>query len=243
MLTSHADLEACVALQRRIWGEEYDAVVPASIVKVATKVGGLAAGAFDDGKLIGFVFGITGVENGAVVHWSHMLAVLPEAQNHGVGHSLKEFQREYCRDLGAQAIYWTFDPLVARNAHFNINVLGVRVIKYVPDMYGESTSPVHRGIGTDRFIVSWPVDDVALAARRREVANARELPTGEYMRLEVPSDIGLLQRSDMAAAQGWRTKTRGTIQDALAHGFVFQGFQRGRANGATNGFYVLEREP
>jgi predicted GNAT superfamily acetyltransferase len=171
-----------------------------------------------------------------------MLAVAPEAQSHGIGHALKEFQREYAIQIGAHAIQWTFDPLVARNAHFNLNVLGVEIAAYVPDMYGESASPLHRGIGTDRFIVSWPVDDTALVARRRAIAISRERPTGEYLRLEVPADIGLLQRTDMAAARNWRMKTRAAIQEAMANGFVFQGFQRGRANGATNGYYVLERE-
>ena len=243
-LVSHEDLNACVAMQRRIWGKEYE-VVPSSLIKVLTKVGGLAAGAFDNGTFLGFVLGISGVERGAIVHWSHMLAVAPEAQNHGIGHALKDYQRTYARQLGAEAIYWTFDPLVARNAHFNLNVLGVRVASYVPDMYGESTSPLHRGIGTDRFIVSWPLEDVALAARRRQIALAHERiggNDGETVRMEVPHDIALLQGSDMPAALAWRAKTRATIQDAFARGFAIQGFIRGTGGGAKNGYYVLARD-
>jgi predicted GNAT superfamily acetyltransferase len=248
-LTSHGELNACVAMQRRIWGKEYD-VVPSSLIKVVTRIGGLAAGAFDDRDFLGFVLGITGVEHGAVVHWSHMLAVAPEAQNHGIGHALKDYQRAYAREIGAQAIYWTFDPLVARNAHFNLNVLGVRVTRYVPDMYGESTSPLHRGIGTDRFIVSWPLEDAALAARRQEIAWAHDRDAtsrgdgaekGDVIRMEVPYDIALLQSSDMPAALGWRARTRATIQDALTHGFTIQGFRRGTGGSAKNGYYVLER--
>lgn len=239
LLTSHEDLEACVEMQRRTWGEEYAAVVPSSILKVVTHVGGLAAGAFDHDRMIGFVFGITGVEHGAIVHWSHMLAVVPHAQNRGVGHALKEYQRAYATEIGARAIHWTFDPLVARNAHFNLNVVGVRVASYVPDMYGESTSPLHRGIGTDRFVVSWPVDDTALAARRREIAAARSADTLVQLRVEIPSDIGALQQSDMAAARQWRARTKAQIQDALARGYVIQGYQR--SNGTANGYYILER--
>lgn len=243
-LTTHGELNACVAMQRRIWGKEYD-VVPASLIKVVTRVGGLAAGAFDDGTFLGFVLGITGVERGKVVHWSHMLAVVPEAQNHGIGHALKDYQRSYAREIGARSIYWTFDPLVARNAHFNLNVLGVRVTEYVTDMYGESSSPLHRGIGTDRFIVSWPLEDDALAARRQEISRAHDRVSagadgGDVIRMEVPHDIALLQSSDMAAALGWRTKTRATIQDALARGFTIQGFRRVN-DGGKNGFYVLEK--
>ena len=240
-LASHHDLDACVAMQRRIWGQEYE-VVPSALIKVLAKVGGLVAGAFDDDTFLGFVLGITGVERGAVVHWSHMLAVAPEAQNHGIGHALKEYQRAYARQIGAQAIYWTFDPLVARNAHFNLNVLGVRVVSYVPDMYGESTSPLHRGIGTDRFIASWPLDDVTLAARRREMALATDRSgNGDTIRMEIPHDIALLQRTDMPAAIAWRTRTRATIQDALARGYAIQGFVRGNAAVAKPGYYVLAR--
>jgi predicted GNAT superfamily acetyltransferase len=115
----------------------------------------------------------------------------------------------------------------------------VKVSTYVPDMYGESASPLHRGIGTDRFIVSWPVDDVALAARRREIATDHEAAGSDVVRVEVPSDVGVLQISDMPAARGWRTKTRAAFQSALANGYVVQGFQR--ANGSASGYYVLER--
>jgi predicted GNAT superfamily acetyltransferase len=242
LLTSHDDLEACVTMQRRTWGEEYAAVVPSSIIKVVSHVGGLAAGAFDGDQLIGFVFGITGVENGCIVHWSHMLAVAREAQNRGIGHALKDFQRAYATSLGARAIYWTFDPLVARNAHFNLNVLGVDVVSYEPDMYGASTSPLHR-TGTDRFIVSWPVDDAALAARRHAIAKSRgaDADASRQLRVEIPGDIGAVQQNDMALAKDWRTRTRTQFQDALARGYHIMSFQR--SHGAANSHYVLERAP
>ena len=154
------ELRACVTLQRETWGDEFTDVVPASILKVSQRVGGVAAGAFDaDGKLLGFVYGLTGVEDGRIVHWSDMLAVRPEARNLGLGRRLKDFQRHAVQQVGGVVIYWTYDPLVARNAHLNINVFGAHIAEYVEDMYGETESPLHRGIGTDRFIVAWPVAD------------------------------------------------------------------------------------
>src|SRR5205085_8897976 len=135
---------------RETWGALFADTVPASILKISQRMGGIASGAFDaEGTLLGFVYGITGVENGDVVHWSDMLAVRPEAQNLGLGRRLKEHQRDAMKLIGARVIYWTYDPLVARNAHLNFNVFGVRVVDYVRDMYGVDTgSDLHRGIGT-----------------------------------------------------------------------------------------------
>src|SRR5215204_2057215 len=136
-LTNHAEMKACVALQHAIWGEGFTDVVPASVLKVAQRIGGVVIGAFDpQGKLLGFVFGLTGVERGKIVHWSDMLAVAPTARNLGLGRRLKEHQRSLVRELGASVIYWTYDPLVARNAHLNFNRLGVRATEYAKDMYG-----------------------------------------------------------------------------------------------------------
>jgi chorismate synthase len=238
-LTTDADFRDCVALQRRTWGDAFDNVAPPSLLKVSQRLGGVAAGAFDaDGTLMGFVFGMTGVENGAIVHWSDMLAVSPEARNHGIGRRLKQHQRRLVARIGATVIYWTFDPLVARNAHLNINVLGVRVVDYVPDMYGESASPLHRGIGTDRFIVAWPVNDNDLAARRAEIARA-SAQGNDTLRIEIPANIAELQMSDPAAAASWRERTRRAFQQAQVKGYSVQGFSIQRQ--ATHGHYVLAR--
>jgi chorismate synthase len=243
-LTTHAELQSCVALQRRTWGEEFADVVPPSILKISQRLGGVAAGAFDShGDMIGFVYGMTGVEHGAIVHWSDMLAVVPEAQGQGIGRKLKEFQRAEVAKVGAKIIYWTYDPLVARNAHLNFNVFGVRATEYVQDMYGDSQSPVHRGIGTDRFIVAWPVDDHALEARRTEIAQAsREAGSGKreaIMTVEIPARIDVLQATDMAAARQWRHKTRDALVKLLAEGYAVNGFRLDKAN--DRAFYVLSR--
>ena len=110
---------------------------------------------------------MTGVRDGALVHWSDMLAVGPEARDRGIGRRLKLYQRSLVAELGVTQILWTFDPLVARNAHLNLNALGARVIDYVPDMYGADTgSTLHQGIGTDRFVVAWEVRDRGAGDRR-----------------------------------------------------------------------------
>jgi chorismate synthase len=236
-LVSQAELQACVDLQRQTWGEEFGEVVPPSLLKITAKVGGVTAGAFSpDGELIGFVFGITGVERGIVVHWSHMLGVLPRAQNHGIGRRLKEYQRAEVARAGAKMIYWTFDPLVARNAHLNFNKLAVRATQYVRDMYGEGTSPLHRGIGTDRLIVAWPVAEPDVAARRLEMTRV-EGNGAKVTRIEIPGDIEALQRSDMPAAQAWRDTTRAKLEEAFAKGLSIHGFQVDDAT--RRGYYLL----
>lgn len=243
MLTSQEDYAACVALQRSTWGDAFTDLVPPTILQVSQKLGGVAAGAFDSrGTMVGFVFGMTGVQNGAVVHWSDMLAVAPKLQGRGIGRRLKEFQRDAVAALGAKVIYWTYDPLVARNAHLNINVFGVRVVEYVEDMYGVSHSPVHRGIGTDRFIVGWPVDDAELGARREEIARAtREARSGTRACriVEIPLRIDQLQSANMTAARKWRRVARDAFLSAMTAGYSVNGFYTDEK--ADRGYYILTR--
>ena len=257
-LRTQEELQACVALQRETWGDTFTDVVPASILKVSQRVGGVAAGAFDaQNQLLGFVYGLTGVEKGRIVHWSDMLAVRPEARNLGLGRRLKDFQRRAVQALGGEVIYWTYDPLVARNAHLNFNVFGVRIAQYVEDMYGETDSPLHAGTGTDRFIVAWPVADDELRERLDEThaaavnrrlleapilnpgndATAAGDPIGDSARVEVPTDINDLQRSDRDQAVAWRRSTRTAFGRALASGLTVQGFVIDEC--AHRGYYLL----
>ena len=149
----------CVAIQMDTWGGGFTERVPATILRIAQYIGGVCAGAFNaDGRLLGFVFGMTGLRDGRLMHWSDLLAVRPEARDHGLGRRLKLYQRDLLRPLGIETIWWTFDPLVARNAHLNLIRLGAHVAEYVPDLYGvETGSAVHGALGTDRFIVIWNI--------------------------------------------------------------------------------------
>jgi predicted GNAT superfamily acetyltransferase len=188
-----------------------------------------------------------------------MLAVRPEARNYGLGRRLKEFQRRAVQQLGGVVIYWTYDPLVARNAHLNFNVFGVRTAEYVEDMYGETESPLHRGIGTDRFIVAWPVADAGVQRRLEEthaagsdrsllqspILNAGNAATagervGGAARVEVPADINSLQESDRDEAIKWRHSTRAAFRRALDAGLTVQGFVIDEC--VQRGYYLLARD-
>ena len=249
------DYAACVALQDDTWGAGFSERVPIAILKVAQRIGGVTAGAFDEsGRMLGFVFGMTGLEHGELVHWSDMLAVRPELHNLGLGRRLKEYQRDACLAIGVRRIYWTFDPLVARNAHFNFNRLGAYATEYAQNMYGEHTSSVlHRGVGTDRFVVAWPIGEPApsylLGERTQEVANSAPILTDQndgrfsleaaVVRVEVPSDIAAVQERDVGQATAWRLKTRKAFQAAEQAGYRVGGFYRdsGRC------FYALVHSP
>lgn len=241
-LKTHAELEACVALQRATWGEAYEDCVPASILKVSQIVGGVSGGAFTpDDRLVGFVYGLTGVRKGRLVHWSHMLAVLPEYRNLGVGRRLKEYQREVLRGLGVEMIQWTFDPLVARNAHLNLNRLGALVDAYVPDMYGNTGSALH-AFGTDRFIVTWPVSDGGSARSSAQLPEAwRNAPASEAagpdspaVRIEIPRDV---ESMSIEEARVWRARTRDAFVQRLGAGYRVAAFVPG---GMSCGYILVK---
>ena len=160
------EYRGCLALQEETWGAGFSESVSPAIQKVAQILGGVAAGAYDaEGKLVGFVFGMTGLRGGEVVHWSDMLAVRAGTRDAGLGRRLKAYQREKMLGLGIDRMFWTFDPLQSRNAHLNITKLGAVVREYVPDMYGDTDSPLHRGIGTDRFVALWLMGSARVVER------------------------------------------------------------------------------
>jgi len=156
-LTTNAEYDEAVALQDEIWGAGFTDRVPASILRVAQKVGGVTAGAFDaQDRMLGFVFGLTGLRDGRPVHWSDMLAVREDARGKQLGEKLKTYQRDLVHAVGVETMFWTFDPLVARNAHFNLNRLGARIAEYIPNFYGSNTGSIlHGALPTDRFVAEW----------------------------------------------------------------------------------------
>jgi predicted GNAT superfamily acetyltransferase len=253
-LATWGEYQACVALQQDVWGVDFTDVVSAAILKVSQRLGGVTAGAFDaQGRLIGFVFGITGVERGRLVHWSDMLGVRSEARDTGIGRRLKLFQRDAVRAIGVSVMYWTYDPLVARNAYFNIMQLGADVVEYVRDMYGARTSSVlHEGLGTDRFIMGWQLDEAHKAGPHAPLPplHSPEIPVintapeaalgAARVRVAIPLHIDEIQRTSLAQAAQWRAETRPAFQWAFAHGYRIVGFQRDDPTG--RGVYELERD-
>lgn len=240
-LRTGADYAQAVELQLLTWGESFQEVVPAGILKVTQRVGGVCAGAFDErGELQAFVYGITGIEEGRLIHWSHMLAVRPAARDRGLGRQLKQYQRRVLRGLGVELIYWTFDPLAARNAHLNLNVLGAGIREYIENMYEGSGSPLHSS-GTDRLVAAWPVHESEAPQPVTEVLYDEAPLAGAgtvqapVVRIEIPEDLSML---DAAEANSWRVRTREAFQSCLRDSYQVRGFYR-----STDGrcYYVMTK--
>lgn len=264
-LHTHAEYAEGVEIQKETWGAPFTEIVPASMLMISQKVGGITAGAFGpDGRMQGLVYGLTGIRDGRVVHWSHMLAVRDQTRGSGLGQQLKWFQRSLLLKQGVEVMYWTFDPLVSRNAHLNLNRLGAEIHAYIPDYYGADTdSELHSGLGTDRFIVVWnlkgprtrralagkstadygrftdaPVVDSITVPNIGPIPEKHDLPAHGAVRIEVPSDIQAVKRADPGIAWQWRSVTRHAFLHYLGNGYEVAGLYRD-ADGRS--FYVLTR--
>lgn len=255
--------QACVALQQRVWGHDFADRVPASVLMIAQETSGVVSGAFSGDRLVGFVFGITGLQDGRGLHWSDMLAVDPEFRGQGIGFRLKLHQRELLLASGVELARWTFDPLEARNAHLNLRRLGATACEYRRDVYGASSSPLHAGIGTDRLVVDWAIASPRVERRVREKgdrdtdtwADAPVLnppgiaggqprpgttiaePRGSIVRVAIPGDIQALKRADLPTAVAWRQNVCTALETALRAGYVAVDVARGGAVPT----YVLDR--
>ena len=240
-LAQHEERAEAVRIQDETWGAGFTERVPAAILLVAQKTGGVAAGAFSpEGRMLGFVFGMMGVRDGQLIHWSDLLAVRPEAQGRRLGEALKTFQRDHCRALGIETMYWTFDPLVARNAHLNLNRLGAAVDEFVPNMYGTNTSSPLHALGTDRFIAAWNVSTtpeplpssasllvgapVVAGAGSEAPAGGWTLPDAPAVAIRIPSDYQSLVRADVERARQWRTSTSGAFSHYFTRGYRVTAF-------------------
>src|SRR5215475_89968 len=162
----------CLKLQQETWGRDFIDLVPGSMLMIAEKTGGLVLGAFSGNTMVGFVFGFAGWKEDIKIQWSDMLAVKKAYRNLNIGLRLKLAQRQILRERGVQEINWTFDPLESRNAYFNFQKLGIVVEQYLPNLYGKTHSPLHRGLETDRFLAIWRIRGALASSTAKAKAGA-----------------------------------------------------------------------
>ena len=254
-LATFQEVQACVKLQEEVWGAGFLEKVPPSLLLLANELGGLAAGAFDPGgELQGFVFGLAGWVDGQLVHWSDMSAVRRELRDRGLGTRLKLYQREVMLARGVRRMHWSFDPLQGRNAYLNFSKLGIVCREYRLDMYGETGSFLHRGVGTDRMVATWEMDSRRVEGRLEgscrapgwedvlglpRVVGVREKeglvePVPASLELDdpwlvvpVPTDFQEMMVDHLPLAVRWREVTREAFVHYLSHGYEVREFVRG----------------
>ena len=266
-LTTIEECRQVAVLERDVWGyTDAEDVVPPPVLIVSVKRGGILMGAFDAaGAMKGFVYSIPSIKDGRLAQWSHMLGVTREARGSGLGLRLKVAQRERALSMGIDLIEWTYDPLQALNAHLNFARLGVVVEEYEENIYGESSSPLHRGSPTDRFVAEWkltaPHVERRLAAgglgvmRDASVASAPLVNPSETagswlapgnanlsidarrILVEIPVGYAEMQQENPPLARGWRMESRAIFQHYLSRGYRVVDFFLSREAG--RGHYLL----
>ncbi|HVC18957.1 MAG TPA: hypothetical protein VNE16_02690 [Vicinamibacterales bacterium] len=267
-LTTLDDFRAVVALEHEVWAfAAGDDAVPLAILAVTVRRGGILIGAFDAGRMVGFVYSLAGLKDGRPTQWSHMLGVADSHRSAGLGRLLKLEQRRRALAMGLDLIEWTYDPLQAANAHLNFHRLGVVVEEYEENIYGESTSPLHGRMPTDRFVAEWWIrrphverrlEGTGPLVRSAEVADAplvnRTRPAGRWLApdgadltrtdrrllVEIPVGFTGMLAAEPDLARAWRMAARGIFRHYFAAGYRAVDFLLDRPQG--RGAYLLARK-
>jgi predicted GNAT superfamily acetyltransferase len=270
-LTTLDDCRKVADLERTIWGyTDSEDVVPPPVLIVSIKRGGILLGAFDAaGEMKGFVYSIPGLKDGRPMQWSHMLGVTPDARSGGLGLQLKLAQRQATLAMGLDLIEWTYDPLQAANAHLNFAKLGVVVEEYEENIYGDSSSPLHSGTPTDRFIAAWKIAEPhverRLAAVGAPIVRDHSVATAPVVNpslegepwirpragnlslddrrvlVEIPTGFSEMLERDPSLALDWRMNTREIFESYFARGYRVVDFLLSRE--ARKGRYLISRSP
>jgi predicted GNAT superfamily acetyltransferase len=223
------DFHRCVELQREIWGEADLEVEPATMFVVALHTGGQVLGAFVGERLVGYTLAVAGLRGAVPYLHSHMTGVHGDYRDRGVGRMLKLFQRNEALGRGIRLIEWTFDPLELRNAHFNLNRLGAICRKYEPNLYGVTTSPLHRGLQTDRLVAEWHLDSARVVAAIEDLVKVSvEAPAI----IEVPAELERWQREDSPEISKVQAHVCEEFTKWFAKGYAAVGLRRSPGNRA-----------
>jgi predicted GNAT superfamily acetyltransferase len=232
-----AQFQSCVDLQVAVWGYSDGDLIPRRMFLLADRIGGQVLGAFDGETIVGFAMALPGYRNGQPYLHSHMLAVLPEYRNLGLGRRLKLAQRDDAVARGFELMEWTFDPLEIKNAHLNIARLGAICRRYQPDFYGPSSSPLQGGLPTDRLYAEWWLRSARVLRILGEAA-----PEGGAQKISeevvVPHELYQWKQETATRelASDRQRCNREALQSAFARGLAVVGYRR-ESNG--DGHFLL----
>jgi predicted GNAT superfamily acetyltransferase len=246
------ELEQVGALFNEVWRPDpTNPPATLELLRVVSHIGSYVAAAYRGDTMVGATMGLFGPPDSRSLH-SHITGVLPDGQVRGVGFALKTHQRAWALDNGVRTISWTFDPLVSRNAHFNLAKLGARCHVYLESFYGDMPDELNAGDESDRLLVEWDLPDptVVRALDGHPVERApdalvaldiagdqRPVPgeiKGRYVEVRIPSDIYAVRKAQPEAALRWRLAVRDVLGGLLTDGAVITGFSR-------EGGYLLDR--
>ena len=253
------DLQELEQLFAAVWERPDEPPISSDTMRALAHSGNYVAGAHLGDRLVGGLVGWIGGSPPHDLHLhSHILGVINESQVRGLGFELKQHQRRWCLERGLTVVEWTFDPLVRRNAYFNLNKLGAQARGYLVNFYGAMTDGLNAGEESDRLLISWRLDSrpaAEAAEGRPHDPTAEDLqrwridsilsvgPSGEplpqtssarVVMCQVPEDIVALRRSDPPLARAWRIALRKALTSAFDAGYRITGVARA-------GWYVLER--
>lgn len=259
-------MQSVEEMQREVWGARDLEIVPAMLLKPLTEVGGVLIGALDKEQLVGFAFGFLGEYEGQKILHSDMLAVKKSYRGQGIGYRLKLAQRERALGMNIELMTWTFDPLQSMNAHFNFQKLGVVSDKYHINYYGAETSSfLHKGMGTDRLFVEWHLKSGRVRERieekrPRELSKLDETPplvqvdedgkpfsvaiesqSHNAALIEIPHDINSIKEQNPELARAWREATRRAFLEAIGAGFRVEEFFNLSRKDRRVGVYLLNK--
>jgi predicted GNAT superfamily acetyltransferase len=247
-LTTLEDVRQASTLFDRIWQERR--VMGAPLLRAMAAHGGQVLGAFEGDRMVGALVGLVGLTEQAdpVVH-SHITGVAPDAQHRGVGFELKKAQRDWCLARDIDVVTWTMDPMVARNARFNLHKLGAIGSAFHRDYYGPMDDAFNRGDRSDRLEITWELRNERVeramtgAVEEPDITEAMTLVgmggrawkrEGPLLIVQVPNVYHALRESDPDRARSWRDAVADAFEDLFAKGYLATGF-------ASEGRYVLER--
>jgi predicted GNAT superfamily acetyltransferase len=227
------DLRALAELFARIWARAGEPPVNSDLLRALAHSGNYVAGTRSEGRLMGGIVGWLGGRRPGDLHMhSHILGVLPGTETRGLGFALKQHQRRWCLERGVGVVEWTFDPLVRRNAYFNLTKLGAEAARYLVDFYGSMDDGINAGDESDRILVRWELEsEKARAAAAGHPIEPR--PDPGALLVQVPEDIVAIRRSDAELARRWRYEVREALGGAMSAGYRITAVTR-------DGLYVLE---
>jgi len=264
------EIDACVELQRVVWGLSDLEITGAIQLRATVHAGGLLLVAEESGRIVAFSYAFPALRNGEPHLHSDMLAVLPAARGRGLGARLKWAQREEALRRGITLVTWTFDPLQAGNARLNLRHLGATADQFRPDLYGTTSSALHHGLPTDRLDVRWEltspsvreragagapkpaaalldaprINDVSAPGDRSPVSSSPRLDLEEpALLLEIPDDWNALVREAPDGAATWQRQVRAAFEAYFARGYRATDLLTVMEKGRPRPRYVLHRFP